>query len=267
MKRGLWLALVVALIALPAFAAENVIYKGIDVFRTLDDGSSFMDFSKQPIPAGFFCKGSKPFRGKVLWMGVPVTTGLPGELGQTDTIVQRLDDAVFNENGVARTRIQVSALQLESMAPIKTSCGSYKVRVVLDGAQPITSMRIVRVGEYGGRFLARLALRARFVFTPLSALDKQLELPPHEITFPLNPRFTWAFRPNAKKALAKKGSVMVDTNFDSVPDTFLPGTSNFAAGWNGTLNKDNCPPADECHGAHNPDGSCSHGIGAVFVDG
>lgn len=265
MQKGIWLVLALALVALPLAAADNIIYKGIDVFRTPNDGSSFMDFSKQPIPAGFFCKGSKPFRDKVHWRGVPVTTGLPGELGQTDTIVQRLDDAAFDEKGVARTRIQVRALQLESIEPIKTSCGSYKVRVVLDGVQPITSMRIVRVGSYGGRFMAHLALRSKFVFTPVSALGQQLELPPHEIRFPVNPRFTWAFRTNAKKALEKRGPVMVDTDFDSVPDAFLPGTSNFAASWNGTLNKENCPPVDECHGAHNPDGSCTHCIGAVSL--
>ena len=197
MRKGIWLVLAIIFIALPSAAADNVVYQGIDVFRTPDDGSSFMDFSKEPIPAGFFCQGSKPFRGKVLWRGVPVATGLPGELGQTDTIVQRLDDAAFNENGVARTRIQVRALQLESMAPIKTSCGSYKVRVVLDGVQPITSMRLVRVGQYGGRFMARLALRAKFVFIPVSALGKQLELPPHEVRFPVNPRFTWALDASA----------------------------------------------------------------------
>lgn len=259
MKRSaIWLALVAALIALPSAAIDNVIYQGIDIFRTPDDGSSFMNFSKQPIPAGFFCPGSEPFTGKVLWKGVPVATGLPGELGRTDTIVQRLDDAPFNKKGIANTRIQIRALQLESVEPIKTTCGSFKVRVVLDGPQPITTMRIVRVGKYGGRFLARLALRAKFVFIPVSG-GEQLELPPHEIRFPVNPRFTWAYQSNTK-ALTKRSGVMVDTNFDSVPDTFLPGTSNFAAGWNGALNKEDCPPYDQCH-LH--DSECMHCIGAV----
>jgi hypothetical protein len=261
-RKEVWLALVAALIALPSTATDNVIYQGIDIFHTPDDGSSFMDFAKQPIPAGFFCEGSEPFTGKVIWKGVPVATALPGELRHTDTIVQRLDDATFNKRGIARTRIQVRALQLESVEPIKTSCGSFTVRVVLEGVQPITSMRIVRVGKYGGRFLARLALRAKFVFTPVSGHGIQLELPPHEIRFPANPRFTWAFRTNTK-SLEKRGGVMIDTDFDSVPDTFLPGTSNFAAGWNGSLNKQDCPPADDCHSLHNPDGSCTHCIGGV----
>jgi hypothetical protein len=259
MRKEIWLALIAALIALPSFAADNVIYQGIDLFHTPDDGASFMDFSRQPIPAGFFCKGSAPFRGKVTWRGVPVATALSGELRKTDTIVQRLDDAPFNKRGIARTRLQVRALQLESAAPIKTSCGNFKVRVVLDGAQPITSMRIVRTGKYGGRFLARLTVRAKFVFTPVAGLGKQLELPPHEIRFPVNPRFTWAFTSNSK-GLEKSGGVMVDTNFDSVPDTFLPGTSNFAAGWDGTLDKEDCPPFYQCH---EHDSSCMHCIEAI----
>lgn len=246
MQRGIWLAIALALIALPSAAADNVIYKGIDVFRTPSDGTSFMDFSQQPIPAGFFCAGSKPFTAKVYWKGVPVATGLPGELKQTDTIVQRLDDAVFNEDGVARTRIQIRALQLESLKPIETSCGSYIVRVMLDGPQPVTSMRIVRLNQYGGRFTAYLSIRTKFVFTPVSAIGKQLELPAHEIRFPPNPRFGWAFRPKMKNAMERNGTILVDTNFDSLADTFLPGTSNFAAGW--SSNTQELPP--ECHDLH-----------------
>lgn len=244
MRKGIWFALVLTLIALPSAAANNVIYKGADLFHTPNDGSSFMDFSKQPIPAGFFCAGSKPFMGKIRWKGVPVATGMPGELRQTDTIVQRLDDAAFNENGVARTRIQVRALQLESMKPIHTSCGSYSVRVVLDGPQPITSMQIVQTSQYGGRFTANLAVRTKLVFTPISAMGKQLELPPHEIHFPPNPRFAWAFRSNVKKAVERSGNVLIDTNFDAIPDAFLPGTSNFVAAWSGYI----LPP--ECHDDH-----------------
>jgi hypothetical protein len=260
MRKGIWLAIAAVLLALPSAAVDNVIYKGVDLFRT-PERLSFMDFSKEPIPAGFFCPGSKPFTEVVVWKGVPIATGLPGELGQTDTIVERLDNAAFNKKGVATTRIQFRALQLESATPIKTTCGSYNVRVVLDGVQPITRMGIVRESKSGGHFLAPLALRAKFVFIPVSGAGKLLELPPHEIRFPVNPKFTWAFRENTK-GLEKRGGVLVDTNFDHVPDTFLVGTSNFAAGWDGSLSKESssCPPADYCH-QHDP--SCMHCIEAV----
>ncbi|MBW8878121.1 MAG: hypothetical protein JF614_24420 [Acidobacteria bacterium] len=266
MRRVLWLGLIAALIALPVAvigaAGDGVVYKGIDLFHTSNSLSSFMDFSTQPIPAGFFCRTSQAFTEVVHWRGVPVATGIRGELGSTDTIVERLDDGVFNKKGVATTRVQFRVLQLESVTPIKTACGSFNVRVMLDGAQPITRMEIVRQGKNGGHFLAPLALRAKFVFTPVSGNGRQLELPPHEIRFPVNPRFTWAFRPGLK-GMEKKGGVLVDTNFDSIPDTFLSGTSNFAAGWNGSLNKsESCPPVDECH-SHDP--NCMHCIGPALV--
>jgi hypothetical protein len=74
--------------------------------------------------------------------GLPIVTGDEGTLGITDTIVQRLDDAPFNKRGVASTRIQVRAMTFESMLPLKTSCGLYKVRLSLSGEQPITRMRM-----------------------------------------------------------------------------------------------------------------------------
>ena len=50
--------------------ADPVIQRGIDVFTTLADGKTFYDFAYDPIPAGFFCKSSKPFRGRVAFKGL-----------------------------------------------------------------------------------------------------------------------------------------------------------------------------------------------------
>lgn len=92
---------------------------------------------------------------------------------------------------------------------------------------------------------------------PVSGNGKVLELPPHVIRFPPNPSPTWAFRAKTK-SFEKRLGVFVDTNFDSVPDTFLPGTSNFAAGWDGRQNKSassTCPELEVCH---DHDDSCGH---------
>jgi hypothetical protein len=86
--------IVLTLTALPCLAADRVIYNGIDLWRTMGNGSTFADFAKNPIPAGFFCARSEPFTGRIAFQGVPVATGTPGVLGKTDTLVQRLDDAV-----------------------------------------------------------------------------------------------------------------------------------------------------------------------------
>jgi len=109
-----------ALAAAPALALDSTIYNGIDLWTTRGDGATFADFATNPIPAGFFCAKSAAFSGRIPMQGVPLATGVPGVLGKTDTIVQRLDDAVFNKKGVAFTRLQVRAMTFMSIAPVKT---------------------------------------------------------------------------------------------------------------------------------------------------
>jgi len=120
MKR-LLICLAALLLTLPAAFAQETVYSGIDTWSTPATGATFTDFARHPIPAGFFCAGSKAFAGKVALRGVPIVTGRLGELGMTDTIVERLDDATFNESGMAITRLQMRSLSLESIAPIRTA--------------------------------------------------------------------------------------------------------------------------------------------------
>jgi len=138
------------LLAAPALSADRVVTNGIDLWKTPGDGTTFADFSKEPIPAGFFCNKSERFTGKIIFRGVPIATGQPGALGVSDTIVQRLDNAAFDKRGVATTRIQVRAMQFASVAAVKTACGQFNAYVRLDGDQPVTRMRIVRDNEKGG---------------------------------------------------------------------------------------------------------------------
>ncbi|HEX3552289.1 MAG TPA: hypothetical protein VIA62_03560 [Thermoanaerobaculia bacterium] len=209
------------------FAADRAIQNGIDVWKTKGDGSTFVDFAKNPIPAGFFCAGSAPFTGRLALEGVPVVTGTPGALGATDTIVQRLDDAVFNKRGVAVTRLQFRALSLKSVAPIETSCGQFNATVRLDGVQPTTQMLIVRDDENGGRFSAPLALNVKVKFTPVGRESREVLEIAKEVRFPAMPNFPWRSKTVAP---APAGFVRVDTDGDGVADTYLPGTSNFFAG-------------------------------------
>jgi hypothetical protein len=226
------------LLALPVLAADRAITNGIDLWRTPGDGTTFADFSKQSIPAGFFCNKSEAFTGKIVFRGVPVATAQPGALGTTDTIVQRLDNAAFNKRGVATTRIQVRAMQFASVAPVQTACGLYNAFVKLDGEQPITTMRIVRDNEKGGRFFAPIFVNIKMTFEPVGRtttealeLRKSLRFPPSKLAF-------WsADRGASPVALAANGFVKVDTDGDGVADTYLPGLSNFAAGRVSSLQK------------------------------
>lgn len=211
----------------PVFAADRVIQNGIDVWMTKGDGKTFVDFAKTPIPAGFFCPGSAAFAGKVAFRGEPIVTSIPGALGKTDTIVQRLDNAEFDKRGVAVTRIQARALSLKSMEPVQTSCGKFDVSVALDGTQPTTRMRIIRDNAQGGRFSAPLALNTKMTFTPVGRINGETLEIAVPVRFPAAPNVPWRSRVIAPDPA---GFVLVDTDGDRSPDTYLPGKSNFVAG-------------------------------------
>ncbi len=121
----------------PAVAAEGIIRNGIDLWRTPGNGSSWTDFAEDPIPAGFFCSESEPFEGRIFWRGLPIVTSPPGALGDADTVIRRLDDATFDPDGIATTRVQVTAMSFVGIDPIETSCGAFEARVRLaPGKQP-----------------------------------------------------------------------------------------------------------------------------------
>jgi hypothetical protein len=230
-NRSILAALVCSfLLGLSPLAADSTIQRGIDIFTTAGDGRTSYDFAQSPIPAGFFCKDSKPFTGRVTFKGLPLTTGTPGQLWDADTVIERLDDAVFDANGTAATRIQFRALSLVSTAPIKTACGAFHVYVSLGGKQRVTTMNIYRTQEGGGNFVAPLAVNTRVTFIPVkparNKAARKLELAA-DFTFPASP-LPWSFPAGARAK--RMGSVIVDTNGDLTPDTLLPGTSNFSPG-------------------------------------
>jgi hypothetical protein len=218
------------LLSLSPLAAETDIRRGIDIFTTPADGRTYYDFSQNPIPAGFFCDSSQTFTGRVAFKGLPLATAAPGQLWGGDTVIERLDNAVFDAKGNAETRIQFRALSLVSIAPLKTSCGAFHVYVSLGGQQRVTKMSILRTQDNGGSFVAPLAVNARMTFVPVKSTRnkaaRKLTLA-GRFTFPATP-LPWSLATSAVKKTT--GSVVVDTNGDQTPDTRLPGTSNFASG-------------------------------------
>jgi hypothetical protein len=255
-KLSVWMTVLALFLAIPALAADRVIYNGIDPWQTTADGSTCVDFASTPIPAGFFCAKSEPFSGRIALRGVPIVTNTPGALKGVDTIVQRLDDAAFNKKGIAFTRLQMRVLNLESIAPVKTACGLFKARVTLDGEQPVTRMKIVRESAQGGQFRAPLAVNAKISFTPVNRPDAEpLELR-KKVRFPAIDQI-WQ-TPLAPTKL--EGFLLVDTDGDRTPDTYLPGTSNFGRNYSKGSNQVDCngfymyPVTMECHDA---DG-CQH---------
>jgi hypothetical protein len=234
MKRGVLLATlaVLFLVGVSPLSADIVIRRGIDSFTTVANGTTYYDFAQSPIPAGFFCKRSAPFAGRVAFRGLPLETGAPGDLHGADTVIERLDDAAFDASGTAVTRIQFRALSLVSIAPVKTGCGAYHVYVSLAGKQRETTMRIYRTEKDGGNFVAPLAVNARLSFIPVKQprgkAARKLELT-GDFTFPASP-IPWSTRGGANTK-RRPGSVLVDTDGDLAPETLLFGTANFWPGW------------------------------------
>ncbi|MFN7963772.1 MAG: hypothetical protein U0002_21090 [Thermoanaerobaculia bacterium] len=221
------LLLVMGLVAAPLLAADTI-SRGIDTFTTTKDGSTFYDFSKNPIPAGFFCPGSAAFTGRIAFKGLPLATSVPGALHGRDTVIERLDDATFDASGAATTRLRFRALSMVSLEPLKTTCGSFNVFVSLAPNQRTTLMHIYRVNELGGTFVAPLAVDVKMSFQPVRGVaGKNLELV-GSFTFPAV-AIPWATSTPA--GTSKVGSVVVDTNGDRIPDASLGGSTGFNAGW------------------------------------
>lgn len=244
MKRALIRSTVAALAMLalaagsPAVAADDVIQKGVDIWMTVS-GFAKTSFAAEPIPAGFFCAESQPFTGTVVFEGGPLAIEPAGSLGRIDTVVNRLDDAVFNDRGEATTRIQLMALSLVSVQPIETSCGKFDVAVGLIGEQPTTTMRIVRNEAFGGTYSAPLALNVKAVFTPVGGelagrreLTRRIDLGPAD-------KSVWTYL-NVPRY---KGAVRIDTDGDGRVDQALPPSSNFLAGVSPAVNKGQVQPA------------------------
>jgi hypothetical protein len=227
-KKTVGLAVMLLLVLSHLAAADPVIKPGIDVFRTLGKGKTYYDFGKKPIPAGFFCDSSPAFTSRVALKGLPVTTKIPGQLAEMDTIIERLDPAVFNEQGVAETRVRFRAVSMVSVAPIKTSCGAYHVYVTLAGKQPITKMRIHRTQEGGGTFRAPLAAKVSLTFVPVEERNARHLKLKGSVSFPAQD-ISWSFSEGT--GMKQFASAVVDTDGDLIPDTRLPGTSNFAASY------------------------------------
>lgn len=245
MTRSIALVAVALLVlaAIPAIAASPAIRAGIDPWVTIPEGTR-VDFKHNPLPAGFFCTASPAFTGKIWLRGVPLATD-NAQFARIDTVVERLDDAVFNSRGVAQTRFRVRALQLEGIRTFKNVCGEYAVQVTLDGMQPITKMRIVRQGTEGGRFLVTVKMNTKVVFTRVDNPSETLEFS-YPVTFEPSPYHRWEFRDVRRHSKGVSGA-MIDTDWDGVPDARVRGTSNFAAGQGGgalefeeTLGHDSC---------------------------
>jgi len=155
----------------PPLAADNIL-PGVDLFHTT--GGSTMDstFYHEPTAADFFFPGSDPFDQVINLNGSPLTTS--EDLGPTDVIVERLDEAVFEDecNGYASISIIVRALSLEGQAFVHNSGTGedvpYTIHVCLSQVVPQSMgyMSLWHDCPQGGRFASSLPIETRLTFAP-----------------------------------------------------------------------------------------------------
>jgi len=247
------------LLAAPVLSQNKseVLVPGFDYWQTLGGGASYMNFADNPIPADFFCEGSEAFTGKIILEGVPLATQPIGELGTTDTIVERLDPAVF-EDGVAYSRIRIKAIHLVSRNVMDTGCGQWNVAMGLTEKQPITDIVYEKTGDDHGHFSADLVLNARIVFTHAvnKKLVRVLERTVHFSEFHQSP---FQMRPaaNDDDLAAKRRAIverlMVDTDADGLADSPLASAVSSKARVISTSAKRNCVWPDD---SRKPDSDC-----------
>lgn len=238
--RALCLLVAFVVLAFPALG-QPTIQKGVDVFQTSPAGGTKVDFSFDPIPAGFFCPGSPAFTGTVNLQGVPLATSPAGVAGSADTVVERLADGVFNAVGSATVPVVVRALRLVGTNTIQVFCPNatgggvftqWRVDACLcgcgSGLQPITYLKL-KIDSSCGCGVADGTLQLNICLT-FTRQDTGQRVGPLSRTITLGVNgMPWC-------ANASPGDLVitspfgVDTNCDNRPDLQLPGTTNFHPG-------------------------------------
>src|SRR5437899_3747495 len=140
----LLVTLIVVMMSCAKKPTTTAIPAGFDLFRT-DPETTFFNFAKMPIPAGFFAADSAPFKGTAKFKGgiLPSSYFSGQEITQVDTIVKReqpvtLSSAYPSSGTVA---VEMTALALLSVEPIKVQVGHFDAHR--------TGTRIRRRKSYG----------------------------------------------------------------------------------------------------------------------
>jgi hypothetical protein len=135
-------------------ASAQVIPPGQDFWTTPANGQTFFTFPAGDVEA--LC-GVPPVSGwdhQLAFKGVSLSSEFA-----YDTVVARLDKAVFDAAGTAQTRVQVQKLSFASIAPQWTPCGPLTWQAALAGTQGVRTMVLHRTSPMGGFFNADLNVR------------------------------------------------------------------------------------------------------------
>ena len=135
-------------------ASAQIISAGPDFWTTPANSQTYFTFPAGDVEALCGAQPKDDWDHKLALKGVPLSSG-----PAYDTVVARLDDAVFDASGTATTRVQVQKLSFASIAPRDTPCGALTWQATLAGTQGITTMVLRRTSPMGGFFNADLSIK------------------------------------------------------------------------------------------------------------
>lgn len=152
----------------PSASAGGDIPAGYDAFETDEKNTAVRFADEFAIPAGFFDKDSAKFSGTVTLSGAP-TGSFRGQTTSADTVVQRKSAAKFYKE-TATVAIEVAALSLKSVQPIKVSAGGgvqmWDLKVDLSPSRPSEgTMTLNRRDAKEGTYNAQLVVFPAMTFT------------------------------------------------------------------------------------------------------
>jgi hypothetical protein len=148
-------ALLASLAALPAAAQPNI-PPGKDFWVTPATGVTVFGFPDGDVES--LC-GLPPVPG---WDQIVTLKGAPATGSDYDTVVERIDNAVFDAVGNASTRIILRQLAFTNINPHATPCGVLTWNVRHFGPQAVTMMKLRRTSPLGGVFSAQIAVNVEF---------------------------------------------------------------------------------------------------------
>lgn len=146
----------------------TTIHKGHDLLETVS--AHFIFPNDMRIPAGFFHAHSAPWMGTIDFRGVPIREFQTHKTGSTDTVVQRLEDAVIpGTSGSATIPIELVKLSLVSVHPIEVTVGRHKQKwdvhaSVASSHKSTGTMTITQTSATGGHFSSKLTVVPYFKF-------------------------------------------------------------------------------------------------------
>lgn len=161
MRKQKCLIVIALLLTTAPLAAQDVISRGDDGWKTPGGGGTQINLASYPIGQVL---GSNPTSNVVSLKGKPLDAA---NLGTIDTIVTRPDDITIS-GGSGSGDLEISALSLESESDVVLQDGrTYKLRVCLsDTGNDSGTATLTRSNSDGGTFDSSFEVRPKLIFTP-----------------------------------------------------------------------------------------------------